>query len=194
VVTELNVVSSSVPWRHRRKPHWSASNTHSLCSSADRGLARQRSVPTTHRRGQHGEAFGRRVTLDNLQIQSAVLFRPVHQLAAIKHRRPRVSSSAETAPGSSPAAAWPRPDPGGRPPLPAPSAPSRACRPADGAAAFHLLAAVIASYAPFSTVFTDWLSRIAALGVASRPWLWRSLRAKTRFQRSQVPPSRHVLK
>jgi hypothetical protein len=41
-------------------------------------------------------------------------------------------------------------------------------------ASFDLFAPVIASTAPFSVVFTDWLSTIAALGVASRPSAWRS--------------------
>lgn len=33
----------------------------------------------------------------------------------------------------------------------------------------HVLAAVVAARPPFSVVFVDWLSRIAALGVGSRP-------------------------
>jgi hypothetical protein len=36
-------------------------------------------------------------------------------------------------------------------------------------ASFDLFACVVAATAPFSVVFTDWLSMIAALGVASRP-------------------------
>jgi len=36
-------------------------------------------------------------------------------------------------------------------------------------ASFHLLAAVVATCAPFSVVLTDWLSTINTLGSASRP-------------------------
>ena len=41
-------------------------------------------------------------------------------------------------------------------------------------ASLDVFACVIASTAPFSVVLTDWLSIMAALGVASRPNSWRS--------------------
>lgn len=40
-------------------------------------------------------------------------------------------------------------------------------------ASFDVFARIIASTAPFSVVLTDWLSMMAALGVASRPSSWR---------------------
>jgi len=61
-------------------------------------------------------------------------------------------------------------------------------------APFDTLAAIIASYAPFSVVLTDWLSMLPALGVTSRPNWHRSCSRKASFIRAQVPSLRQVLK
>jgi hypothetical protein len=58
----------------------------------------------------------------------------------------------------------------------------------------HLLASVVAARPPFSVVFTDWLSMIAALGVGSRPSISRTLGCKASWMRSQVPSKRHLRK
>ena len=58
----------------------------------------------------------------------------------------------------------------------------------------HLLARVIAARPPFSVVFTDWLSMMAPLGVASRPSLSRTMGRSASSTRSQVPSVRHFLK
>ena len=57
-------------------------------------------------------------------------------------------------------------------------------------ASFHLLASVIATWAPFSVVFTLWLSIMAAEGVGSLPSNSRTLGRKVSWIRSQVPPFR----
>ena len=56
------------------------------------------------------------------------------------------------------------------------------------------LTRVITAGLPFSVVFTDWLSMIAALGVASRPGTSRTRTRKASSTRSQVPSSRHFRK
>jgi hypothetical protein len=61
-------------------------------------------------------------------------------------------------------------------------------------APFDTLTAIIASYAPFSVVLTDWLSMLPALGVASRPNWRRSCSRKASFIRAHVPSLRQVLK
>ena len=61
-------------------------------------------------------------------------------------------------------------------------------------AAGDLLARIIATRPPFSLVWTDWLSRMAALGVGSRPSDSRTLGCKVPWMRSQVPSIRHCLK
>ena len=54
---------------------------------------------------------------------------------------------------------------------------------------------VVASRPPFSVVFTDWLSMMAALGVAYRPAASRTRVRKASSTRSQVvPSSRHFRK
>jgi len=53
---------------------------------------------------------------------------------------------------------------------------------------------IIAAGPPFSVVFTDWLSMIAALGVASRPSASRTLGRNASSMRSQVPSPRHFRK
>ena len=58
----------------------------------------------------------------------------------------------------------------------------------------HLLACVVAARPPFSVVFTDWLSMIAALGVGSRPSISRTRGCKVSWMRSQVPSNRHLRK
>lgn len=58
----------------------------------------------------------------------------------------------------------------------------------------YLLACVVAARPPFSVVFTDWLSMIAALGVGSRPSISRTLGCKVSWMRSQVPSKRHSRK
>jgi hypothetical protein len=58
----------------------------------------------------------------------------------------------------------------------------------------HLLARVVAARPPFSVVFTDWLSMIAALGVGSRPSISRTLGCKVSWMCSQVPSKRHLRK
>ena len=55
-------------------------------------------------------------------------------------------------------------------------------------------ASVVTPRPPFSVVFTDWLSMIAALGVASRPATSRTRTRKASSTRSQVPSSRHFRK
>ena len=60
-------------------------------------------------------------------------------------------------------------------------------------ASFDLFARVVAATAPFSVVFTDWLSIMAALGVASRPSSWRSSSRNAWFMRCHVPSWRQVL-
>ena len=58
----------------------------------------------------------------------------------------------------------------------------------------HFFACVIAARPPFSVVFTDWLSMIAPLGVASRPSLSRTMGRSASSTRSQVPSLRHFRK
>ena len=58
----------------------------------------------------------------------------------------------------------------------------------------YLLAGVVAPRPPFSVVFTDWLSMMAALGVASRPSLSRTWLRSASSTRSQVPSARHFRK
>ena len=58
----------------------------------------------------------------------------------------------------------------------------------------HFFACVIAPRPPFSVVFTDWLSMIAPLGVASRPSLSRTMGRSASSTRSQVPSLRHLRK
>ena len=58
----------------------------------------------------------------------------------------------------------------------------------------HLFAGVVAARPPFSVVFTDWLSMIAPLGVASRPSLSRTMGRSASSTRSQVPSLRHFRK
>lgn len=60
-------------------------------------------------------------------------------------------------------------------------------------ASLDLFACVVASTAPFSVVFTVWLSMMAALGVASRPNSWRRSSRKSWFMRCHVPSWRQVL-
>ncbi len=57
-----------------------------------------------------------------------------------------------------------------------------------------LLACIITPRPPFSVVFTDWLSMIAALGVGSRPSICRTFGRNDSSIRSQVPSLRHSLK
>ncbi len=57
-------------------------------------------------------------------------------------------------------------------------------------ASLQLLAAVIAREPPFAVVLTDWLSRIATLGLTSRPARRRACSRQCVWTRSQVP-SRH---
>jgi hypothetical protein len=61
-------------------------------------------------------------------------------------------------------------------------------------ATFDLFTPIVASYAPFSVVLTDWLSMLPALGVASRPSFCRSCSRSASFSRAHVPSLRHVLK
>ena len=61
-------------------------------------------------------------------------------------------------------------------------------------APFDFLAAIVASYAPFSVVLTDWLSILPALGVLSRPSCRRSCSRSAAFIRAHVPSLRQVLK
>ena len=58
----------------------------------------------------------------------------------------------------------------------------------------YLLACVVAPRPPFSVVFTDWLSMMAALGVASRPSLSRTWLRSASSTRSHVPSARHFRK
>src|SRR5574341_855869 len=60
-------------------------------------------------------------------------------------------------------------------------------------ASFDLLAPVIAARAPFSVVFTDWLSMMTTLGSAGRPACWRTPARSWSFIRSQTP-ARHSLR
>ena len=59
-------------------------------------------------------------------------------------------------------------------------------------ASFHLLASVIATWAPFSVVFTLWLSIIAAEGVGSLPSNSRTLGRKVSRYHGYVPKRRLV--
>ncbi len=61
-------------------------------------------------------------------------------------------------------------------------------------AAVYVLGGVVAPRPPFSVVFTDWLSRIAALGVASRPSASRTCSRTRPCACSQTPARRQVLK
>ena len=54
-----------------------------------------------------------------------------------------------------------------------------------------LLARIVAPRPPFSVVFTDWLSMIAALGPGSRPSASRTIGRSVSWTRSQVPSSDH---
>ena len=58
-------------------------------------------------------------------------------------------------------------------------------------AAVDLLARIISVEPPFSVVLTDWLSRIAALGSASRPSATRTRVRSVSWIRSHVPFRRH---
>ena len=58
----------------------------------------------------------------------------------------------------------------------------------------HPLARVIAARPPFSVVFTDWLSMMAPLGVASRPSGSRTMGRSASSTCCQVPSVRHFLK
>ena len=58
-------------------------------------------------------------------------------------------------------------------------------------ASTNLLARVVTPRPPFSVVFTDWLSIMAALGVGSRPSISRTLGRRVSWTRSQVPSCRH---
>jgi len=60
-------------------------------------------------------------------------------------------------------------------------------------ASLDVFACVVAATAPFSVVLTDWLSMMAALGVASRPSSWRRSSRKVWFMRCHVPSLRQVL-
>ena len=61
-------------------------------------------------------------------------------------------------------------------------------------APLYFLAGVVAARAPFSVVFTLWLSTIAALGLFLRPSLSRMRLRRVSWTFSQVPSSRHCLK
>ena len=56
------------------------------------------------------------------------------------------------------------------------------------------LARVVASGPPFSVVFTDWLSMIAALGLARRPCACRRVACQAWCARCQVPSRRQMRK
>ena len=58
----------------------------------------------------------------------------------------------------------------------------------------HLLTGVIATRPPFSVVFTDWLSIIAAVGIALLPSLSRTFGRNASCTRSHVPSSEKRLK
>jgi hypothetical protein len=58
-------------------------------------------------------------------------------------------------------------------------------------APLHLLAGVVASWPPFSVVFTLWLSIMAAEGVGSLPSASLTLGRKVSWMRSQVPSFLH---
>ena len=55
----------------------------------------------------------------------------------------------------------------------------------------YLLPRIVAPGPPFSVVFTDWLSMMAALGVASLPSISRTWLRSASSTRSQVPSARH---
>ena len=57
-----------------------------------------------------------------------------------------------------------------------------------------LLARVVSSSPPFSVVFTDWLSRMAALGSPSRPSWRRVSRRNVSWMRRTVPSLRQFRK
>ena len=58
----------------------------------------------------------------------------------------------------------------------------------------YLLPRIVAPGPPFSVVFTDWLSMMAALGVASLPFISRTWLRSASSTRSQVPSARHFRK
>ena len=55
----------------------------------------------------------------------------------------------------------------------------------------HLLAAVVAARATVSVVRVDWLSTLAAVGWALRPFATRYRSGRVALTRSQVPRVRH---
>jgi hypothetical protein len=61
-------------------------------------------------------------------------------------------------------------------------------------AAVDLLPRIEATGPPFSVVFTDWLSMMAALGVGSRPASIRVRSRRESWMRSNVPFRLHLLK
>src|SRR5215203_6799618 len=61
-------------------------------------------------------------------------------------------------------------------------------------AVVYLLCAVVAADPPFSVLLTDWLSTMAALGVASRAAFRRVRSRSVLWILSQVPLIRHTLK
>ena len=61
-------------------------------------------------------------------------------------------------------------------------------------AALHPLSSIVSSGPPFSVVFTDWLSMMAALGLAFRPWACRSAACRAQLARCQAPSRRQVRK
>ena len=58
-------------------------------------------------------------------------------------------------------------------------------------APLDLLAGVVAPGPATSVVWTDWLSRMAALGVAARPARCRTRDRRVSWMRSQSPSRRH---
>ena len=58
-------------------------------------------------------------------------------------------------------------------------------------AAVHFLAGIIPMEPPFSVVLTDWLSRIAALGSASRPSAMRTWVRNASWTCAHIPWRRH---
>ena len=53
--------------------------------------------------------------------------------------------------------------------------------------ALEVLGCIVAAYPPFSVVFTDWLSRIPALGCSSRPALARTSLRRASFMPPKTP-------
>jgi hypothetical protein len=126
---------------------------------------------------QQDKPFVSRVALDNLQVEPTMLLHPLDECTSVDAIRPQLFQARKQSQDHH------QQQLGAIPILAVAFRDHDFEDQAEGIdqqmpfAPVYLFATVIAANAPFSVVFTDWLSRIAALGVGSRPSCWRSVRA-----------------